>query len=394
MPLPTGRSENPFMHPVTDATTTTVERGPKQGFTFAPLAAVVAVLGLCAAGAAALGGSNSPTTAGVQAVDTQSGVPGQGSAGHAFRAQSRGVGIGFGLGGGARGRGSSGNAANSGSGNGGLSQTGSSGLGSTRGSGSPVTGSSGGGTTTGNPSGGGGSTGSSGGGNGGSSGGGGSTGSGGGSGSSGTTRAASRCTPANFPSTQAHVVASLKARVYQLDSLATSVTSALHVPGSDGSQLLENYTSFELPGIEALIPQAESATNCAQIRQLAANMILDYRVYLLVTPQTQLTLIADHESYIENSISSLENQLNGRLRNAQATGQGSSRTQQELADLQNQLKATQSAIGGITSLVLQQAPQDYPSDSAILRAARNAERLAGNDLGAAHRDLWEIRHFH
>ncbi len=57
-----------------------------------------------------------------------------------------------------------------------------------------------------------------------------------------------------------------------------------------------------------------SATTCAGLRAVARSMVYNYRVYVVMTPQTHLTVVLDDETYIEGVLVNLEPQIATAIR--------------------------------------------------------------------------------
>jgi hypothetical protein len=201
-----------------------------------------------------------------------------------------------------------------------------------------------------------------------------------------------RCTPALFGPAQQLVEADLAGRVSQLDALAAAVgNTANHLSTGDRQTLQNDITTVELPGIEALQSQAQSATTCAGLRVVAHSMVYNYRVYVVMTPQTHLTIVFDDETFIEGVFVNLEPQIATAIQNAQAGGKDVTAAQAAFDDLKSQVSTAQGATNGEATLVLAQTPTGFPGNWGVFLTARTNATNAHTDLRAAYTDVQHIR---
>jgi len=183
------------------------------------------------------------------------------------------------------------------------------------------------------------------------------------------------------------VEAALAARVGQLDLLASEVGGATHLASSDRSTLMSDLDGLELPGIESLETQVPGATTCTALRAIAHNMIFSYRVYLLVTPQTHLTIVADHEAYTDGALSSSLPAIAQSIKAGEKQGARSSASKANVAQAEQEVSAAQTALSGVAATLLEQSPPQYPGDAPILSSAQSAEASARGHLNSAVKDL-------
>lgn len=201
-----------------------------------------------------------------------------------------------------------------------------------------------------------------------------------------------RCTPALFTQAQQLVEADLAARVAQLNALASAANNtANHLTSGDRQTLQNDITTVELPGIEALQPQAQQAATCRALRTVARSMVFTYRVYVVMTPQTRLTVVMDDETYIEGVFVNLEPQIANAIADAQAAGKNVTAAQAAFADLKNQVSSAQTETAGQSSQLLAQSPGGYPGNWQVFLAARTNATNAHTDLHAAYADAQQIR---
>ncbi len=208
-----------------------------------------------------------------------------------------------------------------------------------------------------------------------------------------TTQASNpRCTPALFSQAQQLVEADLSGRVAQLNALSSAAdNTANHLTTGDRQTLQNDITTVELPGIQALQTQVQSVTTCPGLRAVAHSMVYNYRVYVVMTPQTHLTIVTDDETYIEGVFVNLEPQIATAIQNAQAAGKDVTAAQTAFTDLKSQVSTAQSETNGQAAQILAQTPTGFPGNWQVFLSARTNATNAHTDLGAAYTDAQHIR---
>ena len=201
-----------------------------------------------------------------------------------------------------------------------------------------------------------------------------------------------KCSASQFSQAQQKVESDLSGRVTQLNSLSTAVGAASHLTSTDQAALQDDISVVELPGIEALQPEVAAATTCQQLRGYAHDMVGNYRVYLVMTPQTHMTIVADDESYLVGEFTSWEPSMAQAIHKAQQEGKDVTGAQAALADLEAHVSAAGTSISGESATLLAQTPQGYPGNAGTFLSARTNETNARNDLHTAWQDLQTIRH--
>ena len=201
-----------------------------------------------------------------------------------------------------------------------------------------------------------------------------------------------RCTPAGFTAAQQLVESDLAGRVTQLAALSGAAgNTANHLSSGDRQTLNTDITTVELPGIQTLQTQVQSVTTCVGLRAVARAMVFNYRVYVVMTPQTRLTIVMDDESYIEGVFTSLEPQIATAIQNAQNAGKDVTAAQAALSDFEHQVTTAQGETTGQTAQILAQTPTGYPGNWRVFLAARTNAANARADLHAVYADAQHVR---
>jgi hypothetical protein len=200
------------------------------------------------------------------------------------------------------------------------------------------------------------------------------------------------CTPTVFGQAQQLVEAQLSGRVTQLNTLLGAVDDPSNqLTSADRQTLQTDISTVESPGIQGLQTTVQGATLCAQLLADAHSMVFSYRVYLVMTPQTHLTMVADRETYVEGLFVGLEPTVASAIESAQSRGKNVTAAQAAYNDLQAQVTAAQSATDGLSTQILAQTPEGYPGNWQVFLAARTSTTNARNDLQTADNDASQIR---
>lgn len=198
-----------------------------------------------------------------------------------------------------------------------------------------------------------------------------------------------RCTPANLPAAKGFVEAQLKARVVRLERLTGEVGAARGLTAPDKAEL-ETDLAAELAGMESLQQQVPGDTTCAEVVANAQTMVFTYRVYYVMTPQTELVVVADSETSIASNVVKWEPGIQAAINYEAAHGKDVAKAQQALDDLKIQLTDALGTLNGVSSTVLAETPAGYPGNTAVFVGARNNCAAAFGDLAHARSDLGTI----
>jgi len=199
------------------------------------------------------------------------------------------------------------------------------------------------------------------------------------------------CSTSIFTAAQQKVEGELADRVTQLEDLAGRVNGSTTVTSGDKSALTDQITGTELPGIQALQTAVQGDTTCAQLRTDAHSMVYDYRVYLVMTPETDLVLATDTAGAVETQMANLESTISAAITKAQSESKDVSGAQSAFSDFEAQVSASQGLTNGQSATLLALTPQGCPGNVSTLQGARSNLQTVRQDLQAARADLGTIR---
>jgi hypothetical protein len=197
------------------------------------------------------------------------------------------------------------------------------------------------------------------------------------------------CAPGVLSSRITQINQDLSDRVSQLNTLTAQVNSSSGLTSSDKQTLLSDLSS-ELSGMQALQTKVPDETTCAAVIADGRAMVVDYRVYLVMTPQVHLTNSADTEASLASRLSGIEPALQAAIDAAQAKGQNVQIAQADYNDLVSQVTAAQGDGAGIASSVLAFTPASYPGCWSSFLADRSNLAKGQAALRRANKDLHQI----
>lgn len=161
-------------------------------------------------------------------------------------------------------------------------------------------------------------------------------------------------------------------RLVQLDALQHALDQATAVTDAHRSTLEATYAA-DRAGLKAVRTEVRHDSTCTEATKDAGTVVTRFRVYVLLTPQTSLTIRADGGMARSASVENLEP---GYAETVASLPDGPRKTaaQALLDELGSDVDAAQAAYGGIAEPVLSLVPKDFPSHAAVLvEAAADAE---------------------
>lgn len=213
----------------------------------------------------------------------------------------------------------------------------------------------------------------------------------GGSSSQGTTAGSHTCSPTTLAADQAKVQVQLTDRVDQLDKLSGALSGSTWLTASDRTTLTTDLSN-ELSGIRSLQSTVAGATTCKEVLADARAMVVNYRVFVVMSPQVRLTITADSESGIAGLMARLEGPIQAAIAAAQTAGKNVTGAQAAFTDYKARIAAVQSSTSSMVATILAFTPASYPSCWSTFLSDRTALQSGHSDLKAADADLHTLIH--
>lgn len=194
---------------------------------------------------------------------------------------------------------------------------------------------------------------------------------------------------ARLTAVKAAANARIQGRLATLHALSLAVSDSKYIT-SDEKSALDKQINADISGLTALSSKMSAESTAAAVRADEAVMVDSYRVYLLMAPQTRLTDALAAESDAATTLQKAYTALSD-LANKQSGGPTATQ-KSELADLQAQISAAQSAIANQvnTELAIQPSPDETAIHNA-LEPVKSAVKSAHQDLLKARSDAKELR---
>ncbi len=181
-------------------------------------------------------------------------------------------------------------------------------------------------------------------------------------------------------------------RVGHLEILTDRINDAKYLTSDHKAQLLEKIGNTR-SGLQTVQTNVDVETDLAAMRVLAKSVIEDYRVYLVLTPQVNITTISDSELAMADLLDIYVAKLQAKVDIESSVGKDVTGAVAALDSMKQNIAATHQAIDGVADGVLVLTPQGYPGNVTTLQNARMSLRNAHQYLKAARENAKTIRDF-
>jgi hypothetical protein len=178
-------------------------------------------------------------------------------------------------------------------------------------------------------------------------------------------------------------------RLTTLGNLSSGINSAQLLSASDKTSL-GNEVSTETNALTSFKTQLDAETTVAAATTDDANVITEYRVYVLIVPKVYIVIAADNQQVTEGALTKLASSFQSVITSDKNAGKNVTTVQNELNDLNSQVAAAQSISSAMETGVVGLQPTDYNSDHTILVGDYNKLVTAQSDNAAAISDANEI----
>ena len=198
------------------------------------------------------------------------------------------------------------------------------------------------------------------------------------------------CTPAALNAARTNALAALTRRVKRLHDLSAAVGASTGLTTADRSTLTTDIGN-DLGGITALQQKVPSDTTCADVAADAQAMVVDYRVFVVMSPQAHLTIAADTETSVAGALTALEPKIAARITAAQQAGVTVHAAQTTYSDFQTQVATATQSSTGLAGTLLALTPASYPGSRPTLENARASLSTGRVALVRARGDLRTLK---
>ncbi len=184
---------------------------------------------------------------------------------------------------------------------------------------------------------------------------------------------------------QQHCIKAIDDRLARIDRLQNAVASSHHVTARHEA-ILEDQLAEAQAGLTRLKAQIRTEDDREELKAECKSIVEDFRIYVLVTPRTMLTLAADAATATANKLAEVAARIQNAIDEAAAAGKHVTQAQAEHDSMVAHTEAAKSAAWGVPDTVLPLTPQDWPEAQALLRQASADLRSAREDLREGKQD--------
>ncbi len=196
------------------------------------------------------------------------------------------------------------------------------------------------------------------------------------------------CTASALAAAKTAVGASVSHRDSVLSALSGHLDVRPHLTSSHRTTLAGLYSADQV-GLAQVLARVQADTTCAAASTDAQHIVTDYRVYLLVVPQSGLTLAGDVGTYGAQTLTAAEPAVRLAIKLLP-----SSSTKEQAQTLYDDMAAqTSAALGdfaGVGDAMLALTPASYPGSSATLKAQAARVASGAKSLAAAGSDASQL----
>jgi hypothetical protein len=170
-------------------------------------------------------------------------------------------------------------------------------------------------------------------------------------------------------------------RLVRLDTLTAALAKASNVTDGHRAQLAATYKA-DRAGLKAVRTEVRHDSTCKEATKDSVKVIKKFRVYVLLSPQTSLTIRGDRGVAWAEAYEALEP---GYATAIAALPDGTTKAAAEaaLARLVLDADAAQASYGGVADSVLALVPADFPAQAGVLTAAAAQARAGHASLTSA-----------
>lgn len=136
-------------------------------------------------------------------------------------------------------------------------------------------------------------------------------------------------------------------------------------------------------GLDSLKPAIDAATDRATLTAACHPITVDYRVYVLVVPQSSMAIGFDIDAAAVTTLDAFETSADAIIAAEKALGKDTTAAEATLASLRIESGAVAAAIDGKADNVLTVKPADWNADNAVLKPYRESLATAVGHLRTA-----------
>jgi hypothetical protein len=200
---------------------------------------------------------------------------------------------------------------------------------------------------------------------------------------------AKACSAARLTFIKARVDLATSRRYTEISKLTSHLSVRPHVTSDDRATLTNLYAS-DRSGLGQVDATVQADTTCASAVSDGKKIVTDFRIYLLVAPQTHLTVASDSGTWGTSQLMGAEPALQKAI-DAIPTGANKTQAQSLYNDAVSKVSTAQSNFAGVSAAALALTPAGYPGNAPTLNSLRSKVLAGTSALQSAVQDAKQIR---
>lgn len=196
------------------------------------------------------------------------------------------------------------------------------------------------------------------------------------------------CTPDQLAYVKARVDLNVAHREVTIGKLTAALAARQHVTDAHRAALSGLFTS-DAAGLKAVDATVQADTTCQQAVTDGRTVVTDYRVYMLLVPQTHLVAAADTGAYGAARLTAAEPTLQAGI-DAITDPTKKAQAQAAFDDLVAQTKTAADDVAGVGDAMLALTPADMPAAQSQVTVQRSKVQAGRTALTTALKDAKTI----
>jgi len=188
---------------------------------------------------------------------------------------------------------------------------------------------------------------------------------------------------------QSRVDAAVKAREVTIDALTRALAARTHVTTGHRATLTSTFGS-DASGLRTVDAKVQADMTCAQAITDGRTVVTDFRVYLLLVPQTHLVSASDAGTYAAGQLVAAEPRVQAAI-DLLTDQQKKAAAQSALDDMSAQVSAATTSLTGVADGMIALTPADIPAQESTIDAYRAKVAAAHTDLAKALADARALK---
>lgn len=178
---------------------------------------------------------------------------------------------------------------------------------------------------------------------------------------------------------KARLEAAIERRLERIDRLQEKVRSNPAITADHAAQLTAELSRAQ-GGLTALLPEVRRAATLEELRTIANEMVVDYRIFALMTPKTVLAIVSDVGVVMAERGSEIVSRISEAADRAEAAGHEVGRVRELLDEADRSIAEGLALVDPVAETVLPLQPADYPDPARAVLVDAHDDAAEGRAL--------------